>query len=136
MEEGSDMSTVAPTIPEVLSCILSPDPETGRWNGHCLDFDIATSGKDEEIAWNNLKLIVRHHIEECWERWPEGLQIRTASQERWKRFELLKKNQKMARQDKLHLNLVKPHEHEEDFWIQALEFPKDDGCGKTQSFNM
>jgi predicted RNase H-like HicB family nuclease len=114
MEEGNLMNTVVTAMPKKFSCLLSPDMETGRWNGHCLDFDIATSGKDEESAWQNLKLIVRYHIEDCFEKWPEGLS-RTASQDRWKRFEFLRAKGGMFRQDKIHLNLVTPTE--DDLWI-------------------
>ena len=72
-------------IPKILSCLLTLDKETGRWNGHCLDFDIVTSGVDEDEAWQNLKAVVRLHVEECFNKWPDGLK-RTASQERWNCF--------------------------------------------------
>ncbi|GEM_PF-5890619 len=125
------MTTARPDMPKVLKCLLSQDQETSRWNGHCLNFDIVTSGRDEEAAWSNLKLVVRHHIEECFEKFPDGLR-NTASPDKWTIFNLLAEKNGMKRSDKIHLNLVVPED--EDLWIEAIDLKVK--CGQTQTANV
>lgn len=115
-------------IPKVLSCLLTPDEETGRWNGHCLDFDIVTSGLNEDAAWANLKAVVKNHVEECFVKWPKGLE-HTASQDRWKCFQNLTEQEKQNpfRQEKIHFNLPEPSESDyervnDELWIKGLQF--------------
>lgn len=79
-------------IPDVLRCLLQVDPETRRWNGHCLDLDLATSGKDAEEAWKNLRAVVRLHVEHCFTNWQQGLKFR-ANDDEIAVFEALKTKQ-------------------------------------------
>lgn len=109
-------------VPSVISCLLRKDKQTERWEGHCLDFDIVTSGSSEDIAWNNLKKVVRRHVEQCFNDWQPGLQ-RRAAQCHWNEFEDLHKKKVKFRQDKLSLCLVKPREDGEH-WLRALAFPE------------
>lgn len=115
-------------IPSVLSCLLAKDAETGRWLGHCLDFDIVTSGLDQDKAWQNLKEVVRLHVEQCFTNWPLGLS-RGASQETWKILNDLVDPSKPFRQEKIHLNLVAPTQ--EDQWMKAFALEGVE-CGKTE----
>ncbi len=109
-------------VPPMISCLLRKDKETGRWEGHCLNFDIVTSGSTEEIAWENLKKVVRRHVEQCFTDWRPGLQ-RRAAECHWEEFETLKLKGIQFRQDKLSLYLVKPKEDDEH-WLRALASPE------------
>jgi hypothetical protein len=108
-------------FPDVLRCLLTPDQETGRWNGHCLDLDVATSGKDADQAWHNLRAIVRLHVEHCFTNWQDGLKFR-ASDEEVATFEALKTKHRV-RSEKITFNLVPPQKFEEPppLWIEAVE---------------
>jgi hypothetical protein len=115
-------------IPKVLRCLLQADPETGRWNGHCLDLDLATSGKDPDQAWLNLRAVVRLHVEHCFTHWQDGLKFR-ATPDEIAVFEALEKHQPVRR-EKMTFNLVPPQTREElpSLWIEAAEI--DEGVGR------
>ena len=109
-------------IPPVLRCLLHHDVETGRWNGHCLDLDLATSGKTADQAWENLRAVVRLHVEHCFTNWQDGLKFRATSDE-ISSFEKLKLLHG-ARSEKITFNLVPPQKQEEPpppLWIEAVE---------------
>lgn len=108
-------------IPDTLRCLLTLDRETERWNGHCLDLDIVTSGKDAEQAWQNLRAVVRLHVEHCFTNWQEGLKFR-ASGEEISVFDALSAKHPMRR-EKITFNLVPPQKAEEPppLWIEAVE---------------
>jgi hypothetical protein len=118
-------------LPPVLSCLLTKDKETGRWGGHCLDFDIVTSGLDEDLAWENLKQVVRLHVENCFTHWQLGLK-RSASQERWQVFNRLRDPNKPFRQEKIHFDLVAPPLPDEQ-WMAAFALPEGTDCGHIES---
>lgn len=109
-------------IPPVLSCLLTKDKETGRWIGHCLDFDIVTSGLDDDLAWKNLKEVVTLHVENCFTHWQPGLR-RSASQERWQVFNRLCDPAKPFRQEKIHFHLVAAPIPDEQ-WMKAFSLPE------------
>jgi hypothetical protein len=116
------MSMANQLIPEVLRCLLQHDQETGRWNGHCLDLDLATSGETSEVAWKNLRAVVRLHIEHCFTNWQEGLKF-CASDSEIAVFEALKAKQPV-RSEIIQLNLVPPKDRRPSMpalWIQAVE---------------
>ena len=84
-------------IPEMLRCLLTRDAETNRWLGHCLDLDIVTSAKDEDVVWDNLKAVVRLHVEHSFDA---PLSFR-ASDDEIEVFEALKENRSFAARTKL-----------------------------------
>src|SRR5580692_3890336 len=94
-------------IPNPLSCLLFEDAETKRWVAHCLEFDLVTSGKDEDAAWANLKSVVKTHVEHCFTNWQKGLK-QQASADEFALFALLKERQKEYRSEKISFNLVPP----------------------------
>ncbi len=108
-------------IPEMLRCLLTKDAETQRWLAHCLDLAIVTSAKDEDVAWDNLKSVVRLHVEHCFTHWQEGLTFR-ASENEIAVFEALKKKQKFCRTDKITFNLIPPQATEcPPLWMEGVE---------------
>lgn len=115
------MSTTEKLIPDTLRCLLQEDTETGRWNGHCLDLDIATSGKDPDQAWKNLLAVVRLHVEHCFTHWRKGLQCR-AEDDEIAIFEALSKKQPVRR-EKITFNLIPPQPASElpPLWVEAAE---------------
>jgi hypothetical protein len=123
-------------IPEVLRCLLTKDVQTGRWLGHCLDFDIVTSGKDEDSAWNNLKAVVRAHVESCFTHWQDGLKFKASSQE-IALFEALKEKQELFRSDKIEFRLTPLKRSElhplHPLWIQGVEWVEGVGRGADQT---
>lgn len=121
-------------IPEVLRCLLTKDTVTGRWLGHCLDFDIVTSGEDEDKAWTNLKAVVRAHVEACFAQWQDGLKFRASNNE-IDLFETLKVRQQNFRSDKLELKLTPPPEVKplHPFWIQGVEWVEGVARGENKT---
>jgi hypothetical protein len=120
-EQAGSIMTQHVKIPDVLRCLLTPDVETGRWLGHCLEFDIVTSGKDPDSAWKNLKAVVRLHVEHCFTNWQEGLTEFRASDEEIAVFEALKERQ-LFRSDKITFTLIPPQKDElHPLWMQGVE---------------
>lgn len=103
------MNTIreVPVVPHPLSCLLFVDRETKRWVAHCLDFDLATSGIDEDAAWDNLKSVVRLHVEHCFTHFHDAFE-RKASTSEFARFETVRKNQREFRSEKISFKLVPP----------------------------
>src|ERR1700721_2415759 len=75
---------------KVLSCLLSKDEQTGRWLAHCLDFDLLTSAKTEDTAWENLRKVVRVLIEHCFTFHKGGLKLEAEPHE-WADFKRIEK---------------------------------------------
>lgn len=121
MEGKSNMSNSPETvIPKVLSCLLSEDAQTKRWLAHCLDFDLVTSGTDEDQAWKNLKSVVRLHVEQCFTHWQEGLAKR-APQPDWETFKSLDKQQEIVRTEKITFKLVAKTPEFKPLWMRGVE---------------
>jgi hypothetical protein len=116
-------------VPSVLRCLLQLDTESKRWNGHCLDLDLATSGKDPDQAWQNLRAVVRLHVEHCFTHWQDGLRFK-AEPEEIAVFEALRKHQHI-RSEKITFNLVPPQTQEElpPLWIEAAQMDEGVECG-------
>ncbi len=90
-------------IPAKLSCLLTLNPETDRWIAQCLDFNIVTSGDDDNSAWESLQKVLKLHIDECLTLSPENLQIKAAP-EHWNTFKQLEAAGTPAWSAKLHIN--------------------------------
>ena len=115
------MSKKAPVIPDVLSCLLTQDGETKFWIGHCLNFDLVTSGKDPDSAWENLRAVIKTHIEHCFTHHWDGLKSE-APRADWLLFDALKNKQPLMRTEKITLRLIAPQtEQVPPFWIQGVE---------------
>src|SRR5438309_9761770 len=108
-------------IPDTLSCLLSVDPASGFWLGHSLDFGLITSGRTDEIAWKNLKEVIRVHVEHCSRNRPEVLKEHRASEGKWVLFQELKDRGLHFRSDKLRFHLVPKLEAESPVWMQGIE---------------
>jgi len=120
MEQMKSQTGVMGTLPDVLSCLLTFDAESRRWNGHCLDFDIVTSGLNQDAAWSNLKDVVRLHVEQCFTNWRPGLN-REATQDHWTMFRVLSSVNRPFRQDRIEFDLVEPAGDDiHGVWLKAL----------------
>lgn len=109
-------------LPERIRCLLDQDDQTGAWIGHCLDFDLVTSGESPDLAWNNLKSVVKLHIEHCFTHDQNGLDFHRAPDEDFALFEKLTNDHRLFRSDKINLNLVAPKAPDQiSFWIQGAE---------------
>ncbi len=108
-------------IPKRISCLLDEDEQAGVWVGHCLDFDLVTSGDTPDIAWTNLKSVVKLHIEHCFTHNRGALCAHQASDEDFEVFKKICKTE-LFRSDKIRLNLVAPKPPDQlSFWIQGVE---------------
>jgi len=107
-------------LPELFRCLL--EKEQNLWVAHCLDFDLATSGKTEDEAWKRLLKVVKMHVEHCFTHRPDGLELR-ASQDQWDLFDRLVRNRKgPIRTEKISLTLIpQPQDQADFFWIQGVD---------------
>ena len=122
-EEETKMAHEEDIAPQVFSCLLSKDEQTGRWLAHCLDFDLMTSAKSQDIAWENLRKVVRAHIEHCFTFHQDGLKMRAEDHE-WANFReievRLKEQQIPIRTEKITLKLT-PTKSGRELWIRGVE---------------
>jgi hypothetical protein len=109
-------------LPDVFRCLLGRDSETKLWVAHCLDFDLATSGKTEDEAWKRLLRVVKMHVEHCFTHHPDGLKHK-AEQDQWDLFERLKQEKReLIRSEKISLTLIpQPEDVADFFWIQGVD---------------
>lgn len=68
-----------------IACLTWRDKDTGVFISHCLNYDLMQCGDTMDEAWLNLKAAMKHHIEYCWSRYPNGLR-RQANKDSWQRF--------------------------------------------------
>jgi predicted RNase H-like HicB family nuclease len=104
----------------MLSCLMGKDAETGLFLGHCLNFDLVTSGKTEDEAWQNLKTIIKAHFEYCYANYPDGLRM-SATVDEWKNFAHRLETGGQSVVEKLEIELRPPlPEVEVPIWIQGV----------------
>jgi hypothetical protein len=110
-----------------LSCVVKKDEDTGMFVGHCLNYDLMDSGKTPQKAWENLRFVVKSHIEFCYTHHQSGLK-RTATQRDWDRFfeamqQAIESDPSCIHFEKLELDLKPPTlpEHEMGIWIQKVQ---------------
>lgn len=114
------------SIPKHIKCLLSVDQETKLWIGHCLDFDLKTSGKSQQSVWVNLKSVVKLHIEHSFANAPERMNAHRAPMADWDCFMNLSPRDGLR--DKIELDLIPAHVNtEDDIWINGVEI----GCLET-----
>lgn len=116
------MSTMMPASRfPVLSCLTSRDEETGLFLSHCLTYDLMEFGKTPDEAWENLKLCIKHYIEQCYTNYPEGLSA-SASREEWTAYiEELKNTKIPLRIDEITLELKPPlPDYEFPIWMEGV----------------
>jgi hypothetical protein len=108
-------------LPEIIRCFLSRDKETGLWIGRSLDFGLVTSGKSDEIAWKNLKSVVRLHVEHCFSDDRDAVHKHRASEEEFRAFDE-SRDAAPFRSDKIELRMVAPRAPDSlSFWMQGVE---------------
>ena len=74
------------SLPKSLTCLLSRDRESDMWVSHCLDFDLITSGIDEDDAWFGMQDAVKSHVESCFEDNFEAGLAKRATPDEWREF--------------------------------------------------
>ena len=111
-------------LPDEICCILHHDMDSGAWVSRCLDFDLVTSGETEEGAWNNLKSVVKLHVEHCFTHNHAALSRYRATDEEFAFFEALASRSRFW-SDKIKLNLVAKKKREVpdqlSFWIKGVD---------------
>ena len=133
MDNNQDQNTM---IAQRASMLMTKDEATGRWNGHCLDFDIATSGKDPDRAWKNLRAVVRLHVEHCFTHWQEGLTFKACAAE-IDLFDRLMAKQQTFRSEKITFDLAPPKRPWNTsllYGFRALNLPKERAVSDLKTF--
>lgn len=128
MEKGVEISN------QSLSCLTYLDESTGVFISHCLNYDLMDCGPTCDVAWQNLKIVMKNHIEFCYTNYPEGLMRKPARREKWDIFfNALRANPKDLIVEKMELELKPPSlpERELEFWIQRVQSGRD--CADVQA---
>jgi hypothetical protein len=98
--------------------------------------DVTIAGKDEDSAWNNLKVVLRVHVQSCFAHWQEGLTFR-AAQAQFDLFDKLKEQQQNFRSDKIEFRLTPPKRPDvaplHPLWMQGVEWVEGVGHGADQA---
>jgi len=72
-------------VPQYLPCIIERDTETSLFVGHCLTYDLVSTSKVFREAIDNLKALIKLHIEYSYTHYKEGLTV-TADDADWQRW--------------------------------------------------
>jgi len=117
--------------PGFLSCLTERDEETNVYISYCLDLDLMECGRSANEAWDNLKLAVKHYMEHCYARYPEGLS-KSASPEEWKHFaEVLRSCGTVSRVEEVEINRPAVAQREYPVWMQGVDTDGTD-CSNLQ----
>ena len=106
-----------------LFCLVWKDEKIGVFVSHCLNYDLMECGPTADVAWDNLKFVMKNHVEYCYTSYQQGLK-RKAGKKDWDRFfHLLERNPGSLTVDKIELELKPPSlpEQELEFWIQRVQ---------------
>jgi hypothetical protein len=101
-----------------LSCLTLPNDESGLFVSRCLNYNLVESGRSWKEAADNLKIVMKNHIEYWAPRKPEMLENdRQADKALWDKFyQLIKDNGAIVDQITLDIQEPLPEGHE-DIWI-------------------
>jgi hypothetical protein len=108
-----------------LSCLLWRDNDSNVFISHCLNFDLMDTGRTQNEALSNLKIVIKRHIEYCIARYPQGLK-RSVSKKRWQKFyaerqKQLQENPAGVVVEKLQMKSFPPlPKYEISIWIQGV----------------
>jgi hypothetical protein len=72
-------------VPLTLPCLIELDPETSLYTGHCLTFDLVSTAHTPDGAVENLRTLIKRHIEYSYTHHKAGLSV-TADQDEWQRW--------------------------------------------------
>lgn len=105
-----------------LSCLTWNDKDTKVWISHCLNYDLMETGESADESWKNMKIVLKHHIEHCYTRYPQGLS-RSAPKEQWQEFYIsLQKNPEGLTVEKLDIDPLPPlPEYEVPIWLTGVQ---------------
>jgi hypothetical protein len=110
-----------PNIPG-LSCLNELNEASGLFVSRCLNYDLVESGQNWHEAWDNLKLVMKNHIEYWASRKPEMLENdRQADKDLWDKFyQLIQANGAIV--EKITLEIPEPqHECQEQIWVLGAQ---------------
>jgi hypothetical protein len=101
-----------------LSCLTEQSKDSGLFVSRCLNYNLVESGSSWKEACDNLKIVMKNHIEYWAPRKPEMLENdRQADRKLWdKFFQLIKDNGAIVDQITLEIPEPSPEGHEE-IWI-------------------
>lgn len=72
-------------VPQSLPCVIERDRETNLFVGHCLTYDLVSTAKNKRDAIENLKGLIKCHIEYSYTHHKAGFSV-TADESDWLRW--------------------------------------------------
>jgi predicted RNase H-like HicB family nuclease len=72
-------------VPQYLPCTIEHDEDTGLYVGHCLTYDLVSTAKAPREAIDNLKSLIKLHVEYCYTHYKQGFTV-TADNADWQRW--------------------------------------------------
>lgn len=105
-----------------LHIAVRQDKDSGAFVAHCLTLDLMECGNTPESAWQNLKGVIKAHLEYCYTHNQQG-QERSAAQEDWDRYyESIRRNPEDVRVEQIQIELRPPTaEREIPLWILRMD---------------
>lgn len=112
-----------------LAVLTQKDEDSGAFVAHCLNYDLMECGNTPEIAWQNIKIVIKAQVEHCYTYDKAGLQ-RVAKQEEWDKFyEAVQKYPNSVKVEQIQIELKPPlPEHEIPIWIQKVNRSGESPC--------
>ena len=106
---------------DFIFCIVEKDADTGVFVSHCLNYDLMECGPTSDRAWENLKIVVKNHIEYCYTSYQPGLNRRAKEEDVDRFFRLLQENPGALVVDKIELHLKPPSLPEQEMPLRILK---------------
>lgn len=108
MKSQQITANVAPT-PLTLPCLIEWDEAVKCFVGHCLTFDLVSTAGTPRAAFDNLKILIKRHVEYSYTHHKAGLKV-SADEVEWDRWRDLVNSGKVRRQsvEKVEVNLQEP----------------------------
>jgi len=106
--------------PLTLPCLIEWDEGTKLFVGHCLTFDlVSTSPRASREAFDNLKHLIKLHIEYSYTHHQAGLSV-TADESEWNRWRDLVNSGKVCKQavEQIEVTLTEPWNNP-TFWADV-----------------
>lgn len=129
-QRDATTSTIAPLT---LPCLVEFDEATDQFVGHCLTYDLVSTAKTKRAAFDNLKTLIKRHIEYLYTHHKAGFQV-TADEVDWNRW------RDMVNSGRLHAHSVERIEvdlqepwNTPAFWADVVIEKENEGLEKYES---
>lgn len=83
-------------VPLTLPCLVELDQDTKLFTGHCLTYDLVSTAQSPRDAVENLRTLIKRHIEYSYTHHKAGLSV-TADDSEWQRWKDMVNSGKVMR---------------------------------------